>query len=268
MRIGLWQMQATEQKEENQTKIERGIAEAAAAGADLVAFPEGAMASSEAAGRLSQLAEPLEGPFVSALKKAARSSRMAVVAGVVEAIPASDKTYNTAVAISSEGALIGCYRKIHMFDAFGYRESDQNQPGDGETLVFDIKGMRVGVAICYDVRFPELYRQLAEQGATLIVQPTSWAPGLLKDFHWNTLVKARAIENTVYLAAVDQLRNAGSMVVDPMGVAIAVRGETAGLLVADVSAERVADVRRTLPSLSHVRHDIYEQWRRVLQPLG
>ena len=127
--------------------------------------------------------------------------------------------------------------------------------------------MTVGVAICYDVRFPELYRRLAEQGAQLIVQPTSWAHGLLKEHHWNALVTARAIENTVYLAAPDQLKSAGTMIVDPMGVAIARRGDTPGLLVADVSPERVAEVRRTVPSLSHTRPDLYDRWRRVPQPV-
>jgi deaminated glutathione amidase len=156
------------------------------------------------------------------MREAARVSRIAVVAGVVEAIPGSAKAYNTAVAIDSDGLLIGSYRKIHMFDALGYRESDQNLAGDGELLLFDINGMKIGVAICYDVRFPELYRQLAERGADIVVQPSSWAHGVLKEFHWNTLVRARAIENTFYMAAVDQLRSAGSMIVDPMGVAVAV----------------------------------------------
>jgi predicted amidohydrolase len=101
----------------------------------------------------------------------------------------------------------------------------------------------------------------------VIVQPSSWAHGLLKEFHWDTLVRARAIENTVYVAAVDQLRSAGSMIVDPMGVAIAKRGETEGLVVAELTPERIAEVRRTLPSLTHVRHDAYERWR-VASPLA
>src|SRR5438093_1021754 len=107
-----------------------------------------------------------------------------------------------------------------------------------------------------------------EQGAQLIVQPTSWAHGLLKEHHWDVLVAARAIENTVYVAAADQLKSAGTMVVDPMGVAIARRGDTPGLLVAEVSPQRVAEVRHTLPSLSHVRPDLYDRWRRVPQPVG
>ena len=268
MRIALGQMLATKVKSENIAIITEMIGEAASAGADLVAFPEAAMVWVEPPHSPAAEAEPLDGPFVSALREAARASRVVVVAGVVEAIPNSQKAYNTAVAIDSAGSLIGCYHKIHMFDAFGYRESEQNLAGDGDLLLFDVKGMKVGVATCYDVRFPELYRQLAEQGAQVIVQPTSWAHGLLKEYQWNVLVKARAIENTVYVAAVDQLRSAGSMVVDPMGIAIAVRGETKGLLLADLTAERVAEVRAALPSLSHVRHDVYERWRRVPQRVG
>lgn len=261
-------MLATTVKSENLETITEMIGEAAAAGADVVAFPEAAMVWVEPGHSPAAEAESLDGPFVSALKEAARAGRITVVAGVVEAIPNSTKAYNTVVAINSAGSLIGRYHKIHMFDAFGYRESEQNLAGDGDLLLFDVKGLKVGVATCYDVRFPELYRQLAEQGAEIIVQPTSWAHGLLKEYQWNILIKARAIENTVYIAAADQLRSAGSMIVDPMGVAIAVRGETKGLLMAEVTAERVAEVRRTLPSLSHVRHDIYERWRRVPQPIG
>jgi deaminated glutathione amidase len=268
MRIALGQMLATAVKSENLDTITEMIGEAAAAGADLVAFPEAAMAWVEPGHSPAAAAESLDGPFVAALKEAARASRIVVVAGVIEAISNSKKAFNTAVAIDSTGSLIGRYHKIHMFDAFGYRESEQNQAGEGDLLLFDVKGIKVGLATCYDVRFPELYRQLAEQGAELIVQPTSWAHGLLKEYQWNVLVKARAIENTVYIAAPDQLRSAGSMVVDPMGVAIAVRGETEGILLAEVTAERIAEVRHTLPSLRHVRHDIYEQWRLVPQPIG
>jgi deaminated glutathione amidase len=264
MKIALGQMLATKVKSEN-LELMRGMAkEAAAAGADLVVFPEASMVWVEAGDSPASQAEPLDGPFVSGLREAARLNRVAVVAGVVEAIPGSSKAYNTVVAIGSDGTLIGSYHKIHMFDAFGYRESDQNQPGDGDLLLFEMKGMKLGVATCYDVRFPELYRELAERGAEVIVQPSSWAHGLLKEFHWGTLVKARAIENTVYIAAVDQLRSAGSMIVDPMGVAIATRGDTEGLVVAEVTPERVAEVRRTVPSLSHVRHDVYERWRAPL----
>ena len=261
MRIALGQMLATKVKSENLNRLRDMIREASAAGADLVVFPEASMVWVEPGDSPAPLAEPLDGPFVTGLSEAARQNRIAVVAGVVEAIPGSDRAYNTVVAIDTGGSLIGSYHKIHMFDAFGYRESDQNQPGDGELLTFEMKGMKVGVATCYDVRFPELYRALAERGSEVIVQPSSWAHGLLKEFHWDTLVRARAIENTVYIAAVDQLRSAGSMIVDPMGVAIAKRGETEGLVVAEVTPERVAEVRRTVPSLSHVRHDVYERWR-------
>jgi deaminated glutathione amidase len=261
MKIALGQMLATKVKSENLDRIVRMIQEASADGADLVAFPEAAMVWVEPGDSPAHEAESLDGSFVSGLKEAARLNRIAVVAGVVESIPASAKAYNTVVAIGSDGSLIGRYHKIHMFDAFGYRESDQNQAGDGELLIFEWKGMKVGIATCYDVRFPELYRQLAERGAEVIVQPSSWAHGLLKEFQWDTLVRARAIENTVYIAAVDQLRSAGSMIVDPMGTAIAVRGETEGLVVAEVTSRRVAEVRRTLPSLSHVRHDTYDRWR-------
>lgn len=244
------------------------VREAGAARVDLSVFPEACIVWIEPRQSPAPQAEPLDGSFVTGLREAARQAGLTLVAGVVEAIPGSTKAYNTAVAIDVKGVLLGAYHKIHMFDAFGYRESDQNQPGDGDLLLFEVAGMKVGVATCYDVRFPEVYRALGERGAEVIAQPSSWAPGPLKEYQWNTLVRARAIENTVYAAAADQLRSAGSMIVDPMGVAIAVKGETEGLVMAEVTPERVAEARRTLPSLSHVRHDVYDRWREARLPVS
>jgi deaminated glutathione amidase len=268
MKVALGQMLATTNKADNLARVRSMVREAGEAAVDLAVFPEACMVWVEPGQSPAPWAEPLDGPFVTGLQEAARQAGLALVAGVVETIPGSTKAYNTAVAIDARGTLLGAYHKIHMFDAFGYRESDQNQPGDGDLLLFEVAGMKVGVATCYDVRFPELYRALAERGAEVIAQPSSWAHGLLKEYHWNTLVRARAIENTVYVASVDQLRSAGSMIVDPMGVAIAVKGETAGLVTAEVTRERVAEARRALPSLSHVRHDVYDRWREAKLPVA
>ena len=267
-RIALGQFQATADKAYNLRRMTQLVREAGPTGAQLVVLPETAMATFDDpnADRVAH-AEPLEGPFVGALREAAARAHIAVVAGVVESAPAvPGKVYNTAVAIGQEGELIGSYRKIHMFDAFGHRESDSSEPGDGDLLLFDLAGVRFGVAICYDLRFPDLFRALAERGAEVILLPTAWAHGRLKELHLATLARARAIENTVYFAACDQVggqQSGNSELIDPMGVRIAGIGETEGLVVGTVDTDRVAEVRAKLPTLRHIRHDVYGRWREV-----
>ncbi len=271
-RVALGQFLATTDKEANLRRMLELHAEAAAAGADLAVFPEVAMfTTDEGAFDVTSIAEPLDGPFVTRLREAAARVGAGVVAGMYESLPAvPGKAHNTAVAIGPDGTLLGAYRKIHMFDAFGFRESDHNQPGDGDLVLFTIAGVRFGLTICYDLRFPELYRALAERGADAILLPTAWAHGRLKELHLSTLARARAIENTVYFAAADQTGAAmsgNSELIDPMGVTVASIGEVEGVAVGTVDTERVAEVRRKLPSLSHVRHDIYDTWRRVPEPV-
>jgi len=271
-KVALGQFQATTDKGANLQRMLALHAEAAAAGADLAVFPEVAMFTTEdRTFDLTSIAEPLDGPFVTRLREAAVRAGTGVVAGMYESLPSvPGKTHNTAVAIGPDGTLLGAYRKVHMFDAFGYQESAHNQPGDGDLVLFTIAGVRFGLTICYDLRFPELYRALAERGAEVILLPTAWAHGRLKELHLSTLARARAIENTVYFAAADQTGAAmsgNSELIDPMGVTVASIGEVEGLAVGTVDTERVAEVRRKLPSLSHVRHDIYDTWRRVAEPV-
>ena len=266
MRVALGQMTATADKDANLARMTAICAEAREAGADLVVLPEGAMVSFEPPRSLAPEAEPLDGPFVSGLAAAAQQNGLCVVAGVFETIPDSDRVYNTVVALGRDGLLIGRYRKIHLFDAFGHRESERIQAGEGQTLVFGLGGLRIGVETCYDVRFPELSGQLAAEGADAIVLPAAWVHGLLKESQWEVLVRARAIENTVYVAAAGQVGNGysgSSMLVDPMGVAVARAGETEELVVGEMYRERVEAVRQKLPSRQHVRPDIYSRWALV-----
>lgn len=268
MRIALGQFHATTDKAANLAKITAFAAQAASAGADLLVLPECAMASTtDPAEPLAHLAEPLDGPFVSTLSRLAHDRHLAVVAGMYEVLPASagssDKAYNTVVALAPGGALLASYRKIHLFDAFGFRESDRMVPGDGATAVIEVGGLRCGLQTCYDVRFPEITRHLVDEGAELIVLPAAWAHGLLKEEQWDVLVRARAIENTCYVAACGQVggRLSGrSMLVDPMGVAIAAAGEAEALVVGEADGERVRAVRARVPSLQHRRPDVYAGW--------
>ena len=159
------------------------------------------------------------------------------------------------------------YRKIHLFDALGHRESDSVAPGD-EVVIATVGGLRVGFMTCYDVRFPELARALAAGGAELLVLPAAWAAGTFKEEHWVTLVRARAIENTIWLAAAGQVPDPAerathaptgigrSMLVDPMGVVRLDLGPAEGLGIGDVDTEQTASVRAALPCLANRRQDV------------
>ena len=235
---------------------------AAGAGAELVVLPEAAMypfGRPEAG--LAEVAEALDGPFVSCLTKAACGLGVIAIAGMFEKVPGEQRVYNSVVAVASTGVL-GVYRKLHLYDALGNRESDFLLPGpiDGaELLVFGLGDLVVGVATCYDLRFPETFRALVDRGVTVFAVPAAWVAGPLKDEHWATMCRARAIENTAYLAAAAQPPPAycgHSLVLDPMGVELAGLGEGDGVVVAEVSDERVREVREALPVLAQRRFEV------------
>ncbi len=234
-------------------------------GSDLAVFPEGTQVRFSA--DLRAAAEPLNGPFCTGLAEAARDTGVAVVAGVFE--PArGDLVYNTTVAFDAAGNLAAAYRKIHLFDALGQRESQTVAPGS-EPVVADLAGLRVGFLTCYDVRFPELARTLALRGAEMIVVPSAWAAGLFKEEHWVTLVRARAIENTIWVAAAGQVPDRAepataaptgvgrSMLVDPMGTVRLDLGSEAAVAAGTVDTGLTKQVRTILPCLENRRPDTY-----------
>jgi deaminated glutathione amidase len=148
------------------------------------------------------------------------------------------------------------YRKIHLYDSFGYRESDVLEAGPIEPATFDLCGTVVGLITCYDLRFPELARRLVDSGAEVLLVPAAWVAGPRKVDHWTTLLRARAIENTVYVVGVGQPppRYTGhSMVIDPLGDVLAEGGEESEILTVDIDPTRVAEARRTNPSLANRR---------------
>jgi predicted amidohydrolase len=256
MRVALGQIGAGPDKRENLERIAGRVAEAARGGARLVVFPECSMVHlDDPQAPLTGEAEPLDGPFATRLSELAGTHDIAIACGMYE--PAdSERAYNTVAVFGPGGDLLGGYRKIHLFDAFSSRESKTLRAGDGATLTFDLDGVRFGVMTCYDVRFPELARMLVDEGAQALVLPAAWARGLLKESHWEVLARARAIENTVYVLACGLVgpRTCGSsMIVDPMGVAVARAGEVEQMLVGDVRPERVAGVRKVNPSLANRR---------------
>src|SRR5580700_5330476 len=265
MRVALCQLPVSPDPAVNLDRVREALADAAGRGADLAVFPEATQA--RFGSDLRAIAEPLDGPFGSGLAEAARASGVALVAGVFEPAP-DGRVYNTAVAYDAAGTRVAAYRKIHLFDALGERESAVVAPGS-EPVVTDLAGVRVGIMTCYDVRFPELARALAVRGAELIVIPAAWAAGLFKEEHWVTLVRARAIENTVWVAAACQVPDpsapptrqlAGigrSMLVDPFGVVRADLGPRPEVVVAEVDVDLAGEVRASLPSLANRRADVF-----------
>ena len=197
MRIALCQIPVSPDPVVNLSRARAALREAGAGGAELAVFPEATLA--RFGSDLRAAAEPLDGPFCTGLSAACAAAGVAAVAGVFE--PSADgRVYNTAVAFSAAGDLVASYRKLHLFDALGQRESDLVAPGD-DVVVTSLAGETVGLQICYDIRFPELTRALAIGGASLVTVSAAWQAGLFKEEHWVTLLRARAIENTVWIAA-------------------------------------------------------------------
>ena len=254
VQVAVAQFAPGQDKERNLADAGGLVAAAAGRGARLVVLPEYTMFTAPALdARYAEAAEPLDGPFVRGLADLARRHGVHVVAGVNEAVEEPGRLRNTLVALAPSGEIAARYSKVHLYDAFGYKESDLVRPGPIEPpQTFAVEGVVFGMQTCYDVRFPEMTRRLVDAGADALALPAQWVPGPLKEDHWRTLVRARAIENTIYVAAADQCARTGagnSMIVDPMGVVAASLGEGAGVAVGEVSPERVAEVREKNPAL-------------------
>jgi predicted amidohydrolase len=233
------------------------VRQAKAADPELIVVPEAAM-HDFGAGEvpLGPVAQSLDGAFVSGLADLARETSATVVAGMFEKSNDEERPYNTLVAIGPDGSVRASYRKAHLYDSFGYRESERLMPGDPTPVVVGLGEVTLGLMTCYDLRFPEFARLLVDAGADVFVVPAAWVRGPLKEDHWATLLRARAIENTTYVVAAAQNGKTycgGSMVVDPMGVVVANVGEATGVGSAEVRAERIAEVRRRNPSLANRR---------------
>jgi predicted amidohydrolase len=198
-------------------------------------------------------AEPLDGEFATELSRVAAAHGRTVLAGMFEAGPSPDRPFNTLVL---RGAAEASYRKIHLYDSFGYRESDRLTGGSPDPVVAAVHGWRLGLMTCYDLRFPELARRLVDEGAEVLVVPAAWVAGERKVDHWRTLLRARAIENTTYVVAAAQPapRYSGhSMVVDPLGDVLAEAGEEEATVTATLRRDDLDAARRTNPSLANRR---------------
>ena len=272
MRAAAVQLNSTDEYDRNLEVAERLVRAAAADGAQLVVLPEKwtVLGSPEA---IRASAEPLDGPALSAAADWARELGIHLVAGSVpEIVPDREKLANTSVMFGPDGERLATYRKIHMFDVdvadVSYRESDIEQAGD-QITVGDAGGTPVGLTICYDLRFPELYRILALRGARVITVPSAFTERTGRD-HWEVLIRARAIEDQVFLVAAGQIgfapphyRSYGrSMIVDPWGVVLAQAPDTECFVSADLDFTAQDETRDRLPSLRHRRPEAY-RWPEV-----
>jgi predicted amidohydrolase len=265
MKVAVGQMSVSNDKDSNLATIEELCKQAFEAGAKLICFPECCMyASQDEKQSFVDIAEPLNGPFVTALKRFANLYSICIVAGIFESSVDAARVYNTVVVIDENGQIKDPYRKIHLYDAFGTKESDRVIAGDGNTLVFQAGGLTFGVMTCYDLRFPELARHLSFQGAHAILLPAAWRPGPMKEAHLEILARARAIENNVYMIVAAQVGYnccGNSMVVDPMGVIQASVANNECLLVSEIGRQRIDEVREVSPTLQNRRTDLYARWR-------
>jgi predicted amidohydrolase len=267
MRAAAVQLNSTDDKDRNIEVAERLVRDAAADGCDLVCLPErwNLLGDSET---IRHGAEDLDGPTLTAARGWARELEIHLIAGsIAERLEGHERVFNTSVLIDPEGEDVAVYRKIHMFDVVvegvTYRESDHDEPGD-EVVSASLGELELGMTVCYDLRFPELYRILAVRGARVIAIPSAFTAPTGRA-HWEILIRARAIENQVFVIAPDQVGKAPphfesfghSAIVDPWGTVLAIAPEGECFVVADLDLERQEEVRDQLPALANRRPQAY-----------
>lgn len=262
-KIAIAQITSSTDKQNNLTTALGLVKEAKSKGAELVAFPEFLMAfspASQSAEELTQVAESVDGAFITVLCDAVRTIGIAVIAPIYETSPVTHRVFDTSVWIDAKGNVASVYRKLHLYDAFGFKESDKFHPGDDIAPVVQSGDSRFGMMICYDLRFPEMARMLALAGANILVAPSGWVQGDLKVEHWRTMIQARALENGCYVIAPNQVGNiytGHGMAVDPLGRTIADLGDREGLAIVEVEVNLVNETREKLPLLQNRRTDVY-----------
>jgi deaminated glutathione amidase len=268
VRAGAVQLNSTDDLDRNLATADRLVREAASKGAELVVLPEkwSVLGTAE---QMAAGAQPLDGTCIAWARAVASELGIDLLAGsIVERVAGQDKSANTSVHVGPSGEIRGVYRKIHMFDVevdgVVYAESREEEPGT-ELVVSELAGgTRLGMSVCYDVRFPELYRILAVRGAEVIAVPSAFTLATTRD-HWEVLVRARAIENQCFVVAANQIgahppgnRSGGrSLIVDPWGLVLATAPDEETAIVADLDFDHQREIRARLPVLSHRRDDAY-----------
>jgi deaminated glutathione amidase len=274
IRVACVQMTSRADKAANLETAQRLVAQAASTGADVVVLPEKWNAIGDAA-VYHATAEPLDGgPSVAAMSDWARQHGITLVGGsIAERREGRDKLSNTSVVFDPEGQVVAVYRKIHLFDVevggVVYRESEAEEPGD-EPVVAEAEDWKIGLTVCYDVRFPELYRILALEGAELVTVPAHFTTPTGKD-HWHVLMRARAIENQLYVVAAAQIGETlpgkpaygRSLIVDPWGIVVAQAPDEETVISAELDRAHLQSIRAKLPSLANRQANAYRWPTRV-----
>jgi predicted amidohydrolase len=258
VRIALCQISSSTDPQANLELVRDGVRRAAQEGARVVLFPEAAQCRFGVS--LKPVAEPLDGPWATAVRDVAVEHGVVVVAGMFT--PTEDGRVTNTLLVTGSDVHLG-YDKIHLFDAFGFRESDTVAPG-AKPVTIEVDGTTLGIATCYDIRFPELFRALADAGATTVLLGASWGSGPGKVEQWELLVRARALDCTSWILACGQADPGDlgttaptgvghSTVASPLGAVVDSLGGEPGMLVVDVDTESVEQARRTLPVLANRR---------------
>ncbi len=263
MKAAVVQFKASTNKEDNLKKIISYISKASSKNATLCAFPEFMMFytnSSQTAKHLANLAETINENFVTTIAKVAKANHIQVIGSFYEKSRKKNRVYDTSFVIDKSGKVISTYRKIHLYDALGFRESDKMTSGSKITKPVKTSLGKIGMMICYDLRFPEMARSLAAAGSEVLVVPSAWVKGNMKEEHWITINKTRAIENGCYVIAPDQVGNiycGRSLVVDPYGKILLDMKKKQGIGFVNIDLNKVKQTRKILPLLQNRRTDVY-----------
>ena len=266
-RLALVQMQSSSDKNTNLSASIDYIKRAAKKSADLICFPEFQMAYSPATQTprdLFDLAEDIKGNFITTLRKSAKEHNIATVATMYERVQSKRLNFrvsDTAAFISSNGLIKSVYRKLHLYDALGFKESIKLVSGNRIERPVKTSFGNFGLMICYDVRFPEMSRILTLMGAAILVMPSAWVSGIMKEEHWQIMTKSRAIENGVFIVAPNQIGNiysGRSTVIDPFGAVLIDMGTEEGLGIIEIDTSMIIRIRKALPLISNRRIDVYK----------
>jgi predicted amidohydrolase len=275
VRAAVLQLNTTEDIDANVGTARRLIEEAAARGARLLVLPEKFNYLGRPEG-VRQAAQGLDGPLLSSMAEDARTHQVFLVAGSIWEDAGDAHAYNTSVLFGPAGERLAVYRKLHMFDVevggHVYRESDECRPGKEVVAVAVGDGLILGMSVCYDLRFPELYRALVDLGSRIFVMPSAFTLATGKD-HWEVLIRARAIENQVFVVAANQFGRhepgtesyGRSMIVDPWGMILAQVADGEGVALADLDLRRQERIRSFLPALKNRAPAAYDN-RVLLRP--
>tara|TARA_B100000470_G_scaffold188469_1_gene154541 strand:- start:91 stop:888 length:798 start_codon:yes stop_codon:yes gene_type:complete len=263
MKVAVTQFKASIDKENNLKKIISYITKAASKNASLCTFPEFMMFytnSKQTPKQLADLSETINGKFITEIAKAAKENHIQVIGSFYEKSRKKNRVYDTAFVINEYGKVISTYRKVHLYDALGFRESDKMVSGSKITKPVSTSIGKIGMMICYDLRFPEMARSLAIAGSEILVAPSAWVKGNMKEDHWITINKTRAIENGCYVVAPDHVGNiycGRSLVIDPYGKILLDMKKKQGIGYVTIDLDKVKQTRKTLPLLKNRKPTVY-----------